>query len=282
MVGLLGPTDVMKMRYRLTNSPMRESWDRCLERARQLARADEAVSPLLTFYAALLELQCAIASGLTSGGKGPPTGELTHDLELLRPGIGAFLESMATQGPELLATQARRLIDGPQRAIDDLLTTCWNRPNDRQFFAKAVLQPYARFLAEAGVMPLDRALTMSQNRCPFCGGTPQLGILHGAGPLEGGGRSLLCATCLTVWPFRRVLCAFCGEEDEPKLAYFHSPPYEHLRVDACETCRRYMKTVDLTTLGLAVPLVDEVAGAALDIWAQERGYEKIELNLVGL
>ena len=32
----------------------------------------------------------------------------------------------------------------------------------------------------------------------------------------------------------------------------------------------------------AVPLVDEVAGASLDLWAREHGYEKIELNLVGL
>jgi hypothetical protein len=31
-----------------------------------------------------------------------------------------------------------------------------------------------------------------------------------------------------------------------------------------------------------VPLVDEVAAAPLDLWASERGYVKIELNLVGL
>ena len=57
---------------------------------------------------------------------------------------------------------------------------------------------------------------------------------------------------------------------------------EHLRVDACETCHRYLKAVDLTKLGFAVPLVDEVAGASLDLWAREHGYEKIELNLIGL
>ncbi len=34
-------------------------------------------------------------------------------------------------------------------------------------------------------------------------------------------------------------------------------------------------------IGIAVP-VDEVAGASLDLWALERGYQKIELNLVGL
>jgi formate dehydrogenase maturation protein FdhE len=29
-------------------------------------------------------------------------------------------------------------------------------------------------------------------------------------------------------------------------------------------------------------VVDEVAAAALDVWAREHGYAKIELNLVGL
>jgi len=262
---------------------MRESWDRCIDRARQLAEVDDAARPLLTFYGALLGLQKVLFAGLTGNRHGPPTGAFAHDIELLRPGISAFLGSIATAGPELLAKQARRLLDGPQTQIDELLSRCWSRPSDRQFFAKAVLQPYARFLAESGVMPLDRELTMAVNRCPFCGGVPQLSMLHGSGgPLEGGGRSLMCATCLTVWPFRRVLCASCGEENEQKLGYFHSPEHDHLRVDACESCRRYLKTVDLTRLGIAVPLVDEVAGAALDLWAREQGYEKIELNLVGL
>jgi len=30
------------------------------------------------------------------------------------------------------------------------------------------------------------------------------------------------------------------------------------------------------------PLVDEIDAAALDIWAREHGYKKIELNLVGV
>jgi len=79
-----------------------------------------------------------------------------------------------------------------------------------------------------------------------------------------------------------MLCAYCGEEDEQRLAYYQAPGLDHLRVDVCETCRRYLKTVDLTRLGTAVPLVDEVAGAPLDLWAREQGYEKVAVNLVGL
>jgi len=100
--------------------------------------------------------------------------------------------------------------------------------------------------------------------------------------IDGSGRRLLCATCLTAWPFRRVLCPSCGEADEQKLGYFQSSTLEHVRLDACESCHRYLKTIDLGRLGLAVPLVDEVAAAPLDLWAQEHGYQKIELNLLGV
>lgn len=261
---------------------MRESWARRIERARQLAEADVAARELLDFYGTVLGLQRDIATSLT-GSSGRLTGSLALDLDRLRPAFQPFLEEIERSGPFVLAREARALLNGPATAHDGLLTAIWMNPSDRQFVAKAVLQPYAETLADAGITPIDRPGSRLDNRCPFCGGPPQLSILHSSGgSLEGGGRALQCATCLTVWPFRRVLCAQCGEEDEQKLGYFHSPAFDHLRVDACESCRHYLKSVDLTRLGLAIPLVDEVAGASLDLWAKDRGYQKIELNLVGL
>lgn len=262
---------------------LRESWDRRIERAAELATADEVTRPLLRFYSKLLSLQRDLFELLSSRQGWKPSGSLDHDRTVLRAGVPALLEAIAQAGPELLAREAGQLLQGPEAAIDDLLLACWLVPSDRQFFAKAVLQPYARWLADVGIPPIDRPLARSDNRCPFCGGMPQLSILQtSGGSLEGGGRALLCATCLTVWPIRRVLCVHCGEEDERKLGYFHSTTYEQLRIDACDSCRHYLKTVDLTRLGTAVPIVDEVAGASLDVWAREHGYEKIELNLVGL
>ncbi len=102
------------------------------------------------------------------------------------------------------------------------------------------------------------------------------------GAEESGGRSLLCCLCLSAWPFRRVVCANCGEERPAQLAYFSAPEYDHVRIEACDNCGHYSKGIDLTRLGLAVPLVDEVAAAPLDLWARAQGYTKIELNLIGL
>ena len=159
----------------------------------------------------------------------------------------------------------------------------WRAPTDVRFFPKAFLQPYARWLVESGGRPRDRVFERHESRCPFCGGRPQVSALQVKEvSAESGNRDLICATCLTAWPFRRVVCAYCCEERPTKLGYFHSPEFAHIRVEACDTCNRYIKGVDLTRLGLAIPLVDEIAAAPLDVWAQEHGYVKIELNLVGL
>jgi formate dehydrogenase maturation protein FdhE len=38
--------------------------------------------------------------------------------------------------------------------------------------------------------------------------------------------------------------------------------------------------VDLTRNGLADPVVDEIASIPLDLWAQEHGYAKLQVNLM--
>ena len=261
--------------------PGREPWERRIQRARQLA-ADSAAAELLEFYARLLTFQKSVHGRFAALAPKASAEEVPdRDLALLAPLVEELGRLAASKGPAPLAAEAGALVDRRPSEVRAWLLDWWREPSDRDFFAKALLQPYAAWLAEAGGPPLARGLPHAANRCPFCGGAPQLSVLDNPGE-TGGGRWLLCATCLTAWPFRRVLCPSCGEEDERRLGYFHAEDLEHLRLDVCDTCRRYLKSVDLTRNGLAVPIVDEVAGAPLDVWARERGYEKIELNLVGL
>jgi formate dehydrogenase accessory protein FdhE len=262
---------------------VRDSWTDRVSRANQLARANHTDETLLRFYAELLTLQRQCYEHMRVQVGRAASGSLRRDLSYVRHVVPLLSELVASRGPQLLAQEAVSLLEQQgMGVVDDMLMAYWQNPSDRQFFAKAALQPYVSWLAECGIRPTDRGLPPCDNRCPFCGGSPQLSILYTAADAAGGGRLLLCATCLTTWSFRRVVCASCGEEDEGKLSYFHAPEFEHLRVDACDSCRHYLKAVDLTRLGLAVPIVDEVAGAPLDIWAREHGYEKIELNLLGL
>ena len=259
---------------------MQEEWRRRITRAERLAADNRAAAPLLTFYGRVLSWQADLSDRI-SGPSRQLSGALERDIALLAPAVPDLISLVEKEGPPLLSAAAARFRDSAA-AIDEALLSWWHRPSDRDFFSKAILQPYAAALASAQIAPSGRGLIQAGSSCPFCGGAPQLSILSAASSADGGGRQLQCATCFTVWPFRRVLCAQCGEEDEHRLGYYHSPAFDHLRVDACDTCRHYLKTVDLTRLGIAVPVVDEVAGAPLDLWAHEHDYQKIELNLVGL
>jgi uncharacterized protein YbaR (Trm112 family) len=259
---------------------MRNPWTPRVERAAALAGRDDTVRPLLEAYGRILGLQRDCYATLSGRGE-HLAGSLDRDLPVLREGARPMLTGVAAWGPPLLAEDARQIAGGGDAAIDSTLIAGW-QASSAAFFPKILLQPYAEWLAATGVCPSGRDLLHGRCACPFCGGPPQLSILQSGADADGGGRELLCATCRTAWPLRRILCPHCGEEDERRLGYFHSGAFDHLRVDACETCRHYLKTVDLTRLGRAAPLVDEVAGAALDLWAREQGYEKIELNLLGL
>jgi len=258
-----------------------ETWDRRIRRAEELTVGGGPESPLLAFYARLLQSQKAVYESLKNRG---PAGSIEDDVLQIAQSGSALLHDVADDGPDQLVAEARTLLQSDDSTKRDLLLTYWRDRSDRNFFAKALLQPCAQWLATAGLATIGQRPDGAGHRCPRCGGAPQLSILETAGAVAGDGssRQLLCATCLATWPFRRVVCPHCGEEDERKLGYFQSTAFEHVRVDACDSCGRYLKSVDVGRLGLAVPIVDEVAGASLDVWALEHGYQKIELNLLGL
>jgi FdhE protein len=249
------------------------SWDAAINRALKLAENAPATKELLVFQATLLTAQKQVYDSLRGLRDWLPSGFLADDLSVLQQYVPFFIKSVSAVAPPALAEQAD--------ASHELLLDYWENRSDKLFFPKAFLQPYAQWCVQSGALP--RQTSTAENRCPYCFGKPQLSFLRiiESGS-ESGSRHLLCATCLSSWEFRRVVCASCSEERPFKLEYFKSDEYGHVRIESCESCKQYVKGIDLTRLGLAVPLVDDVATAALDLWATEKGYAKIELNLVGL
>jgi len=67
-----------------------------------------------------------------------------------------------------------------------------------------------------------------------------------------------------------------------KLAVYTTSQFPHVGVEACDTCRRYIKTVDLTKNGHAAPVVDELGTVPLNLWAEEHQYTKLQPNLLGI
>jgi len=148
------------------------------------------------------------------------------------------------------------------------------------FLARAATGPVLEALPE-----LARALPIAgeERFCPVCGGPPQVSVFLDSGEaLVTGQRRLVCARCANEWVYPRMTCVACGETESSKLVVLADPQQlPHLRIDACERCKRYIVSVDARLEGHAVPLVDEIAAIPLDIAAAERGFTKVTPNLMG-
>ena len=137
------------------------------------------------------------------------------------------------------------------------------------FFARVMLQVEAqRTPAADGVEP----------RCPRCAARPVAAVVRG----DDDRRLLLCGLCFTEWAWGGHGCPNCGEADADQLRSHTDDEFPHIRLEACGTCRVYLKTIDVTSDARAVPEVDELASVPLDMWAAEQGYTKLQINLFGM
>ncbi len=114
--------------------------------------------------------------------------------------------------------------------------------------------------------------------CPICGSPPGIAKLR-----EEGERFLVCSACSFAWRFKRLMCPFCGNEDQRKMRYFHTAREGmSRRVDVCEKCRRYIKAIDTGGPGEeAAAIVEDMGTLYLDALAQGEGYKREGILLEG-
>jgi hypothetical protein len=279
-------------------------WDRRIRRANELTSSYTFAAEGLRFYARLAtfqkslygEIQKTLADSPKTSSDRPLRDEL--DLFLLLPNFPGFFSVIRQIAPVPLAQAAAGLAQkGPagwQHAIEgfwqgDFETVAAVNdmepvrggdlrvaiPSNR-LLAWMFLQPYAEYLADYRESAI---VDGTPSTCPLCGSKPIVGVLRSEG--DGAKKSLICMLCAHEWSFRRIYCPACGEEREPQMAYYSTPEIAHVRVDVCDTCHTYLKSIDLTKTGLAVAVVDELATIPLDLWAREHGYEKLQINLLG-
>lgn len=79
-----------------------------------------------------------------------------------------------------------------------------------------------------------------RNYCPVCGRRPVLAQLRKE--QEGKARFLSCDGCHTVWPYARLGCVYCGNEDLKRMYILEPEGEAAMRMDVCEECQSYLKT----------------------------------------
>jgi len=125
------------------------------------------------------------------------------------------------------------------------------------------LRPSLLIISQAVLEHFDSSL-WNHGHCPVCGSAPRLADLSG----EGGKRRLHCSLCETAWPYPRLRCPFCENDNRKELSYLRAESEEGLRVDLCGRCNNYLKTMDLREItGPVILPLDDVATWHLDIIA---------------
>ena len=254
-------------------------WPARRRRAEQLRVRYPFAAEVLTLYLALLDVQ-EPAFETASARSREAEAESTPS-QLARELLPRIVEATVAAGPPPLAEAVVARFHSAD--LDDLVGR-WLRGAEQ-----AVVD---RYLARASCAPVLEAMPVGATTlpggegrsCPRCGGLPQLSYSAASGdPLVTGPRRLVCARCAAEWIHPRMVCAACGEETSSRLpVYSEAEQLPHLRIDGCDTCRRYLIGVDLRRDAAAVPVVDELAALPLDLYAKERGLSKVVPNLMGM
>jgi len=262
------------------------------QRLRQEAAERPELASTIDLYCALLEVQARVL--VEPGGAldaGEAAARLDQGLPLLPP------EALAADGPALaeLCDQIVSIVAERQPEQADALgvVRAWlNRERERlgvlaveylregrigedeeadlrAFIFDTALRPFLRARA-LPLAPLVHDEAWYRGYCPFCGGEPDFAALD----RKGGRRRLLCSRCDSAWTFLRVGCPFCGNADPGQLGHYPSDDGAY-RLNVCESCRRYIKTIDLREVaGERLLEAERVLTVGMDLAAHEAGYRR--------
>ena len=134
------------------------------------------------------------------------------------------------------------------------------------------MSPFWRLAAERYAEELRQLVTNEKSTCPVCGNYPDFAILDDN---EHGRRYLHCLCCNWQWPFKRMGCGYCGNEEYSQLGYIVFEEVKGYKIYHCEQCKSYLKTFDQRAATARLdrnPMLEHVKLLFLDLLAIEKGY----------
>lgn len=258
------------------------AFQRRASRAEDLASRSSSGREPLRFAAGLYQAQAEMAGAIASAHEiSALSGSLGQDSDRFLPASRPLLRYTADHGPAALAERAAARVGEDLSVARSRLLVYWSGEarTAEDYLSRALLRPYAEVLADLRVTPDRRHRA---GHCPFCGGPPWIAARRSASNMDGAQRLLGCALCGGEWLLARIHCPSCEEENPEKLPSFQSDVHSTVRIEACETCHRYVKSIDQTEDARSIPEVDDLLSLSMDIWAVEQGFTRIEPGLAGL
>lgn len=136
------------------------------------------------------------------------------------------------------------------------------------FLAYHSIQPSIELGAAQLASYLDTESVWQKGYCPVCGSAPGLAVLG-----QEGHRVVVCSFCRHQWQAPRLFCVFCENTTTDELHYVFTEEERDLRIDVCERCRHYIKTVQRREVSRPLfPPLEQVASLHLDMIAAEKGF----------
>jgi Protein involved in formate dehydrogenase formation len=256
-------------------------------------------------YQTLLTVQSKIYQATDTLNLSKITGsfqdlELSRGIPLVDPGVLAYPDAWAKT---TLAQVAAVLLDMEQNEsdVEDLIESLFSKAevpfgdfmkwpvdpdvsihSDQLEDLSGISEDTLRLLALESIRPVywklaesaigkDTYPDWSFGHCPVCGSKPDMAYLES----DEGNKFLVCSLCNHAWRFPRLKCAYCDNKDEKKLKYIITPDEEWFRIDVCDVCKGYLKTIDTRKWGFSrnlFPRVEKVIMLHLDALAEREGF----------
>lgn len=135
-------------------------------------------------------------------------------------------------------------------------------------------RPFFRKMKELN--PLDDT-EWAEGRCPVCNARPAM-----ASPFSESTRRLYCSFCTTSGFYSASTCPFCATPHSAGTEILSSEQEQGYKVELCETCRSYLKSIEQRKLNDVGFDVADLVSLPLDIVAQNRGFARGTPNPIGL
>ncbi|MFH1651996.1 MAG: formate dehydrogenase accessory protein FdhE [Chloroflexota bacterium] len=266
-----------------------------LERIAILEKEEGELSLLLRFYRDLLRVQAA-GKRESAGGNSLPDEAVRKRIQdgvpLVDPADLDFkvapvqdlfvkVAGVCARYPELFGEVPEKLSrPAAGRLLTKKAVSSWAKGEALPpALAEGVRENVLRAIIQFALWPLLTSLRATllpsvdverwrRAYCPVCGGLADMAFLD----RERGARWLLCSRCDAEWLFPRLECPYCGNQDQSAMAYFTDDSGRY-RLQVCDKCRCYLKTIDQrTSEGEVLMPLERVLTVGMDRQAREKGY----------